>query len=675
MFDVLGSLHTFPAIGLSLSAIPYSNKATATAPLASPLRKIDLFNLMCYFLIKNLAIAVNLSLKNSNRKNRKPTNGCQAPLDLPFNFHNLMGVMPTFRASRSLCFFLIALFQINNFIFSQTSGFPINEWVKNLNTKDVPRYQYMYDLMNFFNRKYHDEKDTSFISGALNQLEKRLSTNHYFNGQFYLVKAHVEYAQGKSVEQAKKFCEMALQEAYQTEDDDFIAQVCWFNGDLMGLFQEIDLNVSYTLLADEIIQHLEKKPFFLNALTRDLGETFYHTRQYDKSVDYLERGLAGWHDTIPGAEYYRIRYLNSLGQAYKQLGQLDSAMVNYQRSMEFVNKYNELTWRGINNVFMGEIYFLRKDYTKAKRLIQDEYKVKYTDEPNVSAYGLRLLAKIDLAQGRYDSALLHINQALQLLRNHNFFPLLKANYLELTYHTAADVHRVFDHTDSFYHYSSLYATLHDSLERVATRSHTKMAGLRIQNARNYQTIHQIRRQKEAEEQKRNLIIAILIALSVIIILILNRQKEKLKYKEKLALQERTAAKEQLENFTQNLIEKTMLIEKLETQVKANEYNAEQQQLVEELTHQAILTEDDWLKFKMLFEKTNPGFFTRLKTIVNDISLAEQRMAALTRLNLTTKQKAAVLGISPNSIIKAKQRLRDRFKFATDTQVEEFLTSL
>ena len=78
---------------------------------------------------------------------------------------------------------------------------------------------------------------------------------------------------------------------------------------------------------------------------------------------------------------------------------------------------------------------------------------------------------------------------------------------------------------------------------------------------------------------------------------------------------------------------------------------------------------------MLFEKTNPGFFTKLKTIVNDITLAEQRMAALTRLNLTTKQKAAVLGISPNSVIKAKQRLRDRFKFETDSQVEEFLTNL
>jgi len=36
------------------------------------------------------------------------------------------------------------------------------------------------------------------------------------------------------------------------------------------------------------------------------------------------------------------------------------------------------------------------------------------------------------------------------------------------------------------------------------------------------------------------------------------------------------------------------------------------------------------------------------------------MAALTRLQLNTKQMADVLGISPNSVIKTKQRLRQRF---------------
>jgi DNA-binding CsgD family transcriptional regulator len=82
-----------------------------------------------------------------------------------------------------------------------------------------------------------------------------------------------------------------------------------------------------------------------------------------------------------------------------------------------------------------------------------------------------------------------------------------------------------------------------------------------------------------------------------------------------------------------------------------------------------------LNSKCFSKKTHPGFFTKLKEQVSEITQAEQRMAALTRLHLTTKQMAAVLGIFANSVIKAKQRLRQRFNFETDLHVEELLTKL
>jgi hypothetical protein len=94
-----------------------------------------------------------------------------------------------------------------------------------------------------------------------------------------------------------------------------------------------------------------------------------------------------------------------------------------------------------------------------------------------------------------------------------------------------------------------------------------------------------------------------------------------------------------------------------------------------LTHQAILTEDDWERFKTLFEKIHPGFFIKLKESVTDITIAEQRMAALTRLHLTTKQMAALLGISPNSVNKTKQRLRQRLNLYVDSNIEEFVLKL
>ena len=169
---------------------------------------------------------------------------------------------------------LIVSLQTNLFAFAQDTSFSANEWAKKLKANDDTDNKCLYDLISLFNKKLFNEKDTSFVIDALNQLEKNLSTNHYFNGRFYLIKINVRNQLGESVEHVKKFCEMALKEAYQTDDDNFIAHASYFTGGIMGLYQEIELSVTYYLLADEILQHLEKKPWFSNSLILNLGKFF-----------------------------------------------------------------------------------------------------------------------------------------------------------------------------------------------------------------------------------------------------------------------------------------------------------------------------------------------------------------------------------------------------------------
>jgi len=62
-------------------------------------------------------------------------------------------------------------------------------------------------------------------------------------------------------------------------------------------------------------------------------------------------------------------------------------------------------------------------------------------------------------------------------------------------------------------------------------------------------------------------------------------------------------------------------------------------------------------------------------MVPDITAAEQRMAAFTRLHLNTKQMASMLGISPDSVYKIKQRLRKRLQLTDDITVETYLTKI
>ena len=172
-------------------------------------------------------------------------------------------------------------------------------------------------------------------------------------------------------------------------------------------------------------------------------------------------------------------------------------------------------------------------------------------------------------------------------------------------------------------------------------------------------------------------------------MLINGQRLKTKYKQNLAEKEKISAQQQtlltqhemesasiqLKMFTENIIEKTNLVEKLQQQLKNRTISFDEQQLISELSLQTILTEEDWDNFKLLFEKIFPMFFQRLKIISPDITVAEQRMAALTRLQLTTRQMASMLGISVDSVHKTRQRLRKRFNLGADANMEEYISGI
>jgi len=191
----------------------------------------------------------------------------------------------------------------------------------------------------------------------------------------------------------------------------------------------------------------------------------------------------------------------------------------------------------------------------------------------------------------------------------------------------------------------------------------------------------LQREKQTADLKRNFILLSVLLGTIILFLYFNRIRLKQKHKQEFALQQKNAAetelraaKDQMLLFTENIIEKTELIEKLSQQISHKEQNSELHQLINEITHQTILTEEDWENFKSLFEKIYPGFFLNLKEKARDITIAEQRMAALTRLNLTARQMATMLGISVDSVHKSRQRLRQRLHLPVEVNLEESVAS-
>jgi hypothetical protein len=446
----------------------------------------------------------------------------------------------------------------------------------------------------------------------------------------------------------------------------------------MFFCNQIELSTMYCLNAVEIldkrgITNESKKYQFL-------GELLYTTRDYNRSLYYALRAIENEKDTSYATRVNNISRWNTVALCWQKMGNYDSALHYYDIAMQMANALSSEVWKGIISGNKGYTYFLQKKYEIAKPLFEFDYRTnKQHDEIADAAHALQMIARINLLLGKKDSALLQVKEALRMLQQQ---PEPIPYFLQNVYYATADVYRVLRNSDSFSRYFQLYSNLHDSIERAIANSRLEFARLRLDNQSNVSQIHELQKEKDAEARERNFIVAAIVLVAIVALLTLNRQRLKFRYEHQLAFQQKliaekevVAAKEQLNMFTQNIIEKTKLIEQLEQQVASKQFTDEQQKLANELSHQTIQTEEDWEKFKTLFEKIYPAFFLKLKETMPDITVAEQRMAAFTRLHLNVKQMASVLGISTDSVYKIRQRLRKRLQLNDEVNIETYLTKI
>jgi len=164
-------------------------------------------------------------------------------------------------------------------------------------------------------------------------------------------------------------------------------------------------------------------------------------------------------------------------------------------------------------------------------------------------------------------------------------------------------------------------------------------------------------------------IAVLVLLVAISMLLYNRQRLESKKDKELLMAEKKVVDEELRfadialrGFTENLQQKNLLIEKFKTEIDqlntrtTGNDNAGQ---LEKLLHAHIMTDQNWNDFKKLFAKVYPGFFVNVNKQYPHLSATDTRLLALIKLGLNNAEMANMLGITVESIKKAKQRLRKK----------------
>ena len=135
----------------------------------------------------------------------------------------------------------------------------------------------------------------------------------------------------------------------------------------------------------------------------------------------------------------------------------------------------------------------------------------------------------------------------------------------------------------------------------------------------------------------------------------------------------------LSQYTENLLKKNELVNQLESKLRDSvdgtiENLDQGNQLISDFSTVRILTDDDWVEFKSLFDDVHKGLLERLLKYNPGLSLAEQRLFLLMKLDLSTKEIANILGVSPDSVKKGRYRLKRKIGIDDATSLQEFVTS-
>jgi DNA-binding CsgD family transcriptional regulator len=196
----------------------------------------------------------------------------------------------------------------------------------------------------------------------------------------------------------------------------------------------------------------------------------------------------------------------------------------------------------------------------------------------------------------------------------------------------------------------------------------------------------LEKEKERQILYRNGLLLLTLLGFIIAALLYNRQTLKDRHRQEQLLAEKQLAETELQNalaqlqqFRDNVRRKNQLITRLADdwqQVPADPaQDTARAEILHELQHSVLLTEDDWHRFTDLFEKVHAGFLYRLRAKLPDLSPAETRFMTLQKLGYTHQEMAAALGVGLGAIRQYRLRIRRKLNLTNDLDMDQLVQAI
>lgn len=436
----------------------------------------------------------------------------------------------------------------------------------------------------------------------------------------------------------------------------------------------------------------------LSSYYGSIGVVLLNRNDIEKALGYFKKSIA-MKEAIDDQKGIS-NILTCMGLTYERLGKLDSSLFYHKKALEIRISLE------MDRAIAGSEYNIGNIQTKLENYIEAEEALNIALN-NFSALEEKtgmIITKLQLAkthnrQGKSD-AIEIAEEALTMASN-----IDNPNLISHAYKVLSELYYTNNNYKSSYDYLKKHKTIQDSLfntekERILTEIEEEFQSeLKDREIASW-------KDKSRVQQNNNILLIILsiVLLGLLILFIsmlrykstaFKRQQRLLEQdniirsqESKLIEKENTILQEQLESKNRELAAKALemlrlnetissIISKLEEFNHSAVTNPEMVKHIKEIIHdlENQTKQNIWNEFDKIFKNIHSDFYSKLLQICPDLTATEIKTAALLKLNLTTKEIAAIAFKSEGGVKTTRYRLRKKLGLTGDEKLIPFLMQI
>jgi len=413
----------------------------------------------------------------------------------------------------------------------------------------------------------------------------------------------------------------------------------------------------------------------MSAYYSQVADFYYHLGDYANAEIQLINALK-----YPvNSPRNKITMINTLGLIRRSNHQYKDALAYFNKALDLSIQSHDTVWIGIATGNIGSVYFNLGDYLKALPAIKADYaqSTKYGEKNNAAVALLRLV-NINLINNNIQQCLKQLDTAEILIKPSATSAL---NIKTDIYSLRAQCYEKLGQPAAALAFRKKYELTKDSLS--VQNNIAAVEVVKMQYVIGKQHAEDTRLRTQAHE--RNALFVILLLLVIILILLYSRQTLKSRKDKELLNSEKRRVDEELkytgmklQTYTEHIRKNNKLIDSFKKQIdqlKNKNADAAVVEHLEQLMRAHIMTDTNWLEFKRIFMKVYPEFLFNLKKNFHNLSETDIRLLTLIKLQSSNKEMANMLGITPEGIKKARQRLRKKMRLNDRISVDDAIADL